>query len=578
MPSATYIMPITLRLGSRTSPLALWQTHHIIARLQAVWSDLICEITPFSTQGDKTQQEGKPLPAIGGKGVFTAELEEALLAGTIDLAVHSLKDLPVEQVPGVTLGAITSRADVRDVLIARQGCTLATLPIGAKVGTSSTRRAAQLRTLRSDLIITSIRGNIETRIRKVTSGEYDATLLALAGVERLALNGAISEILSVETMLPAPGQGALGVQCRSDDPSTLNLLAAIDDIAVKAAVTAERTFLATLGGGCAAPIAAYAHLNEAGNLQMQGLVAATDGSQVVKVHGCGDPSEERELVVAAQRLGQQLAERAIAKGADRLLGAMRTSEPSLPLAGKRILITRQAERAQSLVDGLHALGATPLLMPLIEIVPTDDWQSIDHAIQALEHYDWLVFTSVNGVEIFFQRAAEIGVQLPQQHKIAAVGETTAQALVQLGQQVDLTPEQANAEALAHAMGNLVGKRILLPQAAIAKRAFADSLEAAGAEVTILPIYQTLPLEMSDTMCAELEQGVDAIVVSSGSTARSLVQNAEKAGLRAQVEQSALICIGPVTAQAAQALGLRVAAIADEQTNEGLLQAILKLVL
>lgn len=570
-------MPITLRLGSRTSPLALWQTNHIIARLQAAWPDLICELVPFSTQGDKTQQEGKPLPAIGGKGVFTAELEAALLAGTIDLAVHSLKDLPVDQVPGVTLGAITSRADVRDVLIARQKWTLATLPVGAKVGTSSTRRAAQLRALRPDLIITSIRGNVETRIRKVTSGEYDATLLALAGLERLALDGAISEILSIETMLPAPGQGALGVQCRSNDPSILNLLAAIDDITVKAAVTAERTFLAAMGGGCAAPIAAYAHLNKVGDLQMQGLVAATDGSQVVKVHGCMSQSNDQSLLIVAQRLGQQLAEQAIQKGADRLLSALQMPTPSSPLAGKRILITRQAERTQSLVDELHALGATPLLMPLIEIVPTDDWEPVDRAIQTLDRYDWLVFTSVNGVEIFFQRAAEIGVQPTQSYKVAAVGETTAQALVQLGQHVDLTPEQANAEALAQTMGDLAGKGILLPQAAIAKRTLVDSLAAAGAKVTVLPIYQTLPLEMSPTMRAELERGVDAVVVTSGSTVRSLVQNAENAGLRHQVEQSALICIGPVTAQAVEALGLHVAIIADEQTNEGLLQAILKIV-
>ena len=170
-------------LGTRTSALALWQTNHIIERLQRAWPGLACHLQPFVTQGDKTQALDQPLPEIGGKGLFTAELERALLAGEIDLAVHSLKDLPVEDVPGLTIGAITSRADVRDALVARNGWTLATLPPGAVVGTSSTRRAAQLQALRPDLTIRSIRGNVDTRIRKVFNGDYDATLLALAGLE-----------------------------------------------------------------------------------------------------------------------------------------------------------------------------------------------------------------------------------------------------------------------------------------------------------------------------------------------------------------------------------------------------------
>ncbi len=196
--------PLTLPIGTRQSDLALWQTNHMIDRLQAAWPGLVCQIIPFVTTGDQTQAQNKPLPAIGGKGLFTAELEQALRTGEIDIAVHSLKDLPVEDAPGLTLGAIASRADVRDVLVARNGWTLATLPIGAVVGTSSTRRMAQLLAARPDLNLQSIRGNVGTRIRKVMNGEYDATVLAAAGVERLNLLAHVSEWLCVGSDVTSP--------------------------------------------------------------------------------------------------------------------------------------------------------------------------------------------------------------------------------------------------------------------------------------------------------------------------------------------------------------------------------------
>ena len=233
----------------------LWQSNHIISRLQAAWPTLTCRIEPFITQGDRTQAQGKALPAIGGKGLFTAELEDALCEGRIDIAVHSLKDLPVEDSPGLTLGAITTRADVRDALVARNGWTLATLPSGAVVGTSSTRRAAQLLAQRPDLTIRTIRGNVPTRVRKVHDGDYDATLLAAAGLERLGLLAHVTELLAFDLMLPAPGQGALAVQCRAADTQTLAILAAVNDEVARAAVTAERAFLHGLGGGCSAPVA-----------------------------------------------------------------------------------------------------------------------------------------------------------------------------------------------------------------------------------------------------------------------------------------------------------------------------------
>lgn len=303
-----------LRVGSRTSALAMAQTTLVGEMLVAAWPGLDLHVEPFDTRGDRTLDQ--PLPAIGGKGLFTAELEAALLAERIDIAVHSLKDLPVEPEPaghqGLTIGAILPREDVRDVLVARAGATLAALPAGAVVGTSSVRRQAQLLAVRPDLVVRSIRGNVGTRVRKVEEGDYDATLLAAAGLIRAQLIAHATDWLPLAVMLPAPGQGALAVQCRADDTRVLGLLAALDHAPTRAAVTAERTFLDALGGGCSAPIAAFAEASAQPGctLHLQGLVAARDGSIIVRV--AGDGAEPGEL-------GRRLARQALNEGAQELL-------------------------------------------------------------------------------------------------------------------------------------------------------------------------------------------------------------------------------------------------------------------
>ena len=300
-------------VGTRGSALARAQTECVRELLEAAWPGLACEVRPIVTEGDRTQASGKPLPEIGGKGLFTAELERALRDGEIDLAVHSLKDLPAEDSPGVVVGAVCLREDVRDCLVARDGLGLHDLPEGAVVGTSSLRRTAQLRALRPDLEIRSIRGNVDTRVRKVREGEFDAVVLAAAGIRRLGLADAVTEWLSEDTMLPAPGQGALAVQCRAGDEPVLALLAAIDDPGTRAATTAERAFLRALGAGCTAPVGAYAEAVDPERVRVEALVAAPDGREVVRVAGEGEPEE----------LGERLAREALAAGADRILRDIR---------------------------------------------------------------------------------------------------------------------------------------------------------------------------------------------------------------------------------------------------------------
>lgn len=303
----------TLRFGTRGSDLALWQTQHVITLLQAAHPDLQLEYEIIKTRGDQILDT--PLPLVGGKGIFTAELEAALYQKHIDCAVHSLKDLPTEQPDGLVIGAVPARANPADVLISRQSYTLATLPIGAAVGTSSYRRAAQLLHKRPDLQIRDIRGNVDTRIRKslATDDDYDAIVLAYAGLERLGHTSVITQVLDFEAMLPAPGQGAIAVQM-PDDSSLLQTLAPIHRTDIALAVTAERSFLAGLGGGCSVPVAAYAYWED-GRFILRGRVCSLDGKRQIEVRATADAPD----VEAAYTLGMTLAQDALEKGAKTLM-------------------------------------------------------------------------------------------------------------------------------------------------------------------------------------------------------------------------------------------------------------------
>jgi hydroxymethylbilane synthase len=304
---------MNILFATRPSALARWQTQWVMHALQSIHPALTCEEKIITTQGDKILD--KPLPEIGGKGLFTQELESELLSEAVHCAVHSLKDLPVENPTGLTIGCVPRRAEVREALISARGYTLATLPAGSLVGTSSLRRAAQLLALRPDLRIAPLRGNVDTRVRKALAGQYDAILLAGAGLTRLGLTEHITEWLPLEVMLPAPGQGALAVQCRASDSLTLNLLTPLEDTATRLAVTAERAFLSGLGGGCAMPVAAHAKCdlkNDKARIELVGLVISPDGKTAIKVSGAGTNAEQ---------LGQSLANEALQKGAAAILNS-----------------------------------------------------------------------------------------------------------------------------------------------------------------------------------------------------------------------------------------------------------------
>ena len=279
-----------LLIGTRGSPLALWQANHVRALLIAahgLGEDAVA-LEPITTSGDRIRD--KPLRDFGGKGLFTKEIDEALLDKRVDIAVHSMKDLPTDLPPGITIAAVLPRGDVRDAFISAKGESLAALPPGAVVGSSSLRRQAQVKRLRPDLQAIDFRGNVETRLKKLDQGIVDATLLALAGLERLGLTRHVTSVLPTDEMLPAVAQGAIGVSCRSDDVKTRDLLQALNDDRTATAVSCERAFLGELDGSCRTPIAGLAEIAD-GVLRFRGLVLNPEGTEWHEIEKSGAPED-----------------------------------------------------------------------------------------------------------------------------------------------------------------------------------------------------------------------------------------------------------------------------------------------
>ena len=302
----------TLKIATRQSPLALWQANYVKDRLQQLYPDLTIELVPMVTKGDVILDS--PLAKIGGKGLFVKELENALLTKEADIAVHSMKDVPMQFPEGLGLAVICQREDPRDAFVSHAYRTFAELPQGAVVGTSSLRRQCQLKALRPDLDIRSLRGNVGTRLSKLDNGDYDAIILASAGLIRLGLADRIASFIDVEQSLPAAGQGAVGIECRTDDMQVQTLLAPLADAETTYCVRAERAMNNHLQGGCQVPIGGYALLQQ-GQLYLRALVGDIDGSRIIRAEG-------KSAVENAEVLGVKIAEQLLAQGADKILQAI----------------------------------------------------------------------------------------------------------------------------------------------------------------------------------------------------------------------------------------------------------------
>ncbi|PLX45602.1 MAG: hydroxymethylbilane synthase [Deltaproteobacteria bacterium] len=299
----------TLKIATRKSQLALWQANWVKDQLEALHPGLKVELVKIVTKGDKILDV--PLAKVGGKGLFVKEIEDALLDGRADIAVHSMKDVPTDFPEGLYLSVILKREDPRDAWFSAKGETLETIPAGSKVGTSSLRRKVQLKARRPDINFDDLRGNVDTRLRKLEEGQYDAIVLAAAGVKRLGMADKVTDYIDSDDVLPAVGQGAVGIECRIEDPETNALIAPLKDEVTWTQVIAERAFLGRLEGGCQVPIACYAEV-EGDDIRLRGLVGSLDGETILTAEGSGKKGSEIELGVA-------LADELLAKGAKEIL-------------------------------------------------------------------------------------------------------------------------------------------------------------------------------------------------------------------------------------------------------------------
>jgi len=657
-----------LIIGSRGSKLALWQSNWVKDRLEEVYEGLAVSIEVVKTTGDKLTEAS--LAQIGGKGVFTKEIEEALLDHRVDLAVHSLKDLPTILPEGLRIAAITEREDVRDALIVSEDLrkyiinSVEDLPRNARVGTSSLRRASQLRHSRPDLQIIELRGNVETRLRKLYEGDYDAIVLASAGLKRLGFDHCVSAYLSTAEMLPAVGQAALAVETRIDDHRVNMLLEVLDHQPTRYAAEAERAVLRSLGGGCAVPIAAFAHFKKnriSHKLAVEALVADVEGRRLIRRQISGQAQE-------AEELGAKLAEMLVEAGARDLLpriGGVQTPGPlpsaggevgvstlaegpaedaptnghsaalevgpsedaplqieipavlpappfevevvdvapvsastperevapktdngaaPRPLLGRRVIVTRAAKQSGEMARSLEALGAEVISCPTIEIKEPSSWEQLDRALVHLSWYDWLAFTSVNGVEYFLGRMDALGHGRGEleSHRICAVGSKTAERLEIENIMVDLTPERFTAEALAREFAErfgirqrLYGSRMLLPASRTTRDVIRPAMERIGVYVEVVEAYQTVTPAAKGENVARLLRDADAdyIVFTSPSTVANLAAILETDHLEPHLVNTRVACIGPVTAEAARSHGLTAHIQPEEHTGKAVVTAI-----
>jgi len=537
----------------------------VATALEAAHAGLTVEIVIIQTTGDKVLDS--PLSRIGGKGVFTKEIEEALLDGRIDFAVHCLKDLPTAQPAGLALGAITEREDPRDILIAPAPFDLPTEATrGAVIGTSSLRRSAQLRQRTPGVEIRELRGNVPTRIRRAMEGEYAAIVLAAAGVRRLGLELPWSRVMTPEEMLPAPGQGALGLQICEGDERVSRILAPLHHAATAAACTAERTLLQALGGGCQLPLGALATVESDGSLYLRGRVVSLDGRRCAEHALTGHVSDPVAL-------GRSLAEVMKGLGAAEILAELDLTPPEAgfeqavaaaaamdrgPLGGRTVVVTRDEDADGPVSLAIRQRGGQPLVIPLVRHSTPDYSTPMEDAARALTAggFDWLVLTSSRGVEALATVLTRLGLQ-PGGCATACVGEATASAARDAGFNVALVPGDALAEALAASLiaRGISGRRLLYPRADKAAPALAERLRAAGATVVDPVAYCTTgESDSADVRRLLGTRRVDAIVFCSPSAVESL------AGLepetRARLLQGAVVAsIGPRTSAALRAAGV-----------------------
>ncbi len=531
-------MTRTLRIGSRGSALALVQANWTAARLAD--HGIATEISIIRTEGDDRQ-----LDTAWGEGAFVGRIVAALLDGSVDVAVHSAKDVPTDEHPGLWIAAYPKREDARDALVCRErGTTLATLHTGARVGTDSPRRIAFLRAIRPDLDLHPLHGNVDTRLAKLDRGDTDALVLAVAGLTRLGLVDRIDDILPPQLVAWAPGQGALALQVRADDAEAIDAVGQLDDAATRVAVEGERAVLGGTGGGCRSPI---------------GVTGRVQGDSLELVAGAERAwTPAPGAAVRPVRVGWI---RGTGPSADRLDLARRLAGRVVTMRTRpRALVTRPAGQAGPLLAALAARGIDTAHVPAIAIEPVPSGGPLDEAVLALRNGDLVVVTSVNAATSILDALARKGVT-PGSLRWAAIGATTAAVVREgLGDEIGFTdvftPSAADGATLAAELPLEPSARVLVPHGDLADPGFMAALGDRGAEVTEAVAYHTVeaPPTSRNLLAATLDDGpVDALVLTSGSTARGLLGLASEAAGPALLA-TPVIAAGSRAAEAASDAG------------------------
>lgn len=516
----------SIRIATRNSPLALWQAHYIEQRLLALHSDLSVDIVSMTTKGD--QLLDRSLAAVGGKGLFLKELEVSLLNNETDIAVHSMKDVPAKLPKGLEIPVVCDREDARDAFVSNHYQNLYALPKGSKVGTSSLRRISQLKHSFPNLEFVQLRGNVNTRLAKLDDGEYDAIILAAAGLIRLELADRIKQYISPELCLPAVGQGIVGIECRIDDEATKQLIAPLNSRASSLAIAAERALNAELEGGCQLPVAGYAEIDK-GKIRLRSMVAQVDGTKCL----FSDDLASKMTLESAIKLGQNAAKTLLGQGASEILSE--AAEKAMQIANNEralVVLTREEKFLGNTPALLKSLDYMPAHIEALTIEPTYDAEVIS-LFNNIEQFTDVLFVSRNAVE-FSVPMIEQQSDILKSMRVMAVGPETAQQLFKFG--IDaLVPDSGHgAEALlkVQQLQELSGRKILIIRGKYGLEWPADEMRKRGAEVVSALCYQQvepkpLAAEISELFLSDDSPKVKGIFLHSSISAVNILTHVTK---------------------------------------------------
>lgn len=546
-----------LRLGTRASLLAKTQSGMIADQIEAA-TGLVSELVFIKTEGDNPASN---LFAPKRPGVFVSALRDALLAGEVDYIVHSFKDLPSAPMRGITLAAIPAREDHRDVLVSRDGLALADLPAGAVVGTSSPRRAARIKHLRPDLEVQPIRGNIDTRLKKVEEGQFAATILAAAGLNRVGLSGVSQHFFTDTELLPAPAQGALAIECRSEDKELLAELAKINHAQTELLVTAERAVLRGISASCTTAVGAHAQLVD-GQLHLTAELSDNDTDWHERIElGL----TEAELSVAKSRaLGLEIADQLMQTDLGKKLGTARR---------KSVLLVRSSDNKPD-SDAFEAAGFEVISDAYLQISKLQNPAGAARLLDALENATpstWLVITSINAVRYFGEQVGFenlLAALTNPNLNVAAIGERSAAEIEALGAKNVLLADSANAVSLSESILAKQPKRVILPASSIAMKSLQDAVTLAGVELITEVVYQTETVSEVPGSATALANGdIDVLVLRSPSAARAVAEYVPANQVAARV-----LVTGNATLTQAQSLGFTNIVVTNSTSPSALVEA------